>query len=185
MKKSRLFVNLFTGIFDIPTKLNFRRIEYPGKQEGEWGNTERNRRAFSRIPATCFRDDRLHRRKDGLHRSRVPTSSHTKTVVMATKTVFEGKNCAPHGNNLFPTSFYTQKQTSENRLFKLRFCNFSSFLTIRGLTMHTHEPIFKWQNGMSFIDGLFKKRGQIHSVISGFFIHLFKIILDRNIREIE
>ncbi len=51
--------------------------------------------------------------------------------------------------------------------------------------MHTHEPIFKWQNGMSFIDGLFKKRGQIHSVISGFFIHLFKIILDRNIREIE
>ncbi len=35
MKKSRLFVNLFAGIFDIPTKLNFRRIEYPGKQEGE------------------------------------------------------------------------------------------------------------------------------------------------------
>jgi len=104
-KKSRLFVNLFTEIPDIPTKLNSRRIGYPGKQKGESRNMERNPRVFSRIPAPRFRDDRLHRRKNGLHRPRMPTSPYTKTVVMATKTVFAGKNCAPHGNSLFLTTF--------------------------------------------------------------------------------
>ncbi|HBJ14038.1 MAG TPA: hypothetical protein DDY80_05365, partial [Parabacteroides merdae] len=84
-KKSRLFVNLFTGIPDIPTKLNSRRIGYPGKQKGESRNMERNPRVFSRIPAPRFRDDRLHRRKNRLHRPRMPTSPYTKTVVMATK----------------------------------------------------------------------------------------------------
>ena len=49
-KKSRLFVNLFTGIPDILTKLNSRRIGYPGKQKGESRNMERNPRVFSRIP---------------------------------------------------------------------------------------------------------------------------------------
>ena len=120
-KKSRLFVNLFTGIPDIPTKLNSRRIGYPGKQKGESRNMERNPRVFSRIPAPRFRDARLHRRKNRLHRPRMPTSPYTKTVVMATKTVFAGKNCAPHGNSLFLTTCITENSPLQTVYFNSDF----------------------------------------------------------------
>ena len=101
-KKSRLFVNLFTEIPDIPTKLNSRRIGYPGKQKGESRNMERNPRVFSRIPAPRFRDDRLHRRE-------VPNSSYTKSDFIAMKTVVMVIICASYGINRFSISFKPEK----------------------------------------------------------------------------
>ena len=99
-KKSRLFVNLFTGIPDIPTKLNSRRIGYPGKQKGESRNMERNPRVFSRIPAPRFRDDRLHRAGDRLrcHDDRLHAgwTAHFRAM----KTVVMGIFCASRGKYL-------------------------------------------------------------------------------------
>ncbi|WP_304379220.1 hypothetical protein [uncultured Parabacteroides sp.] len=66
---------------------------------------EKNLRVFSEIPASRFHDDRLHRHEAGRRGNEVPTSSYTKTVVMAMTTVFIGKNCALHINDLSQTAF--------------------------------------------------------------------------------
>lgn len=116
-KKSRLFVNLFTGIPDIPTKLNSRRIGYPGKQKGESRNMERNPRVFSRIPAPRFRDDRLHRRKNRLHRPRMPTSPLYKDGRHGNEDRLRGKKLRTSREQSFPNHLLNRKQTSANRLF--------------------------------------------------------------------
>ena len=124
-KKSRLFVNLFTEIPDIPTKLNSRRIGYPGKQKGESRNMERNPRVFSRIPAPRFRDDRLHRRE-------VPNSSYTKSDFIAMKTVVMVIICASYGINRFSISFKPEKKYVKCNLIRASFLFSGSFYTIRG-----------------------------------------------------
>ena len=93
---------------------------------------EKYLRVFSRIPASRFRNDRLHRHDDRLHYRELPSSPYMKTVVMAMKTVVRRKNRAPHGKEPFQDLIWDPQKLFENPLAEGFLAVFKMFFTIRG-----------------------------------------------------